>query len=494
MSSRTQAAAGGISCSVAEMAKESGGFEVALDTVPLKYPGLDPWEILISEAQERMTLAVAPEHLEAFMDLARHRNVEASDLGVFTDSGYFHVKYADDTVVYLPLAFLHDGLPAMRLTARWQPPRHEEPLLAERKDYSEVLVSLLGQPNLASGEEKARHYDHEVKGLSVIKPFVGVRGDMPSDAAVFLVSHGSFDGVVLSEGVHPHYADIDAYWATAAAVDEAVRKAVGTGARLDHMAGLDNYCWPDPVQSDITPDGQHKLAQLVRSATALAKACETYGVPCISGKDSMKNDSMMGGVKISIPPTLLFSVIAKIDDVTKAVSMDVKTVGAKVLLLGATRDELGGSEYFRMLGAVGNAVPKVYFEETLPLYRAVQTAIENELLLSCHAVTRGGLAVALARSAMAGRLGLVLDLDEDERLRSLTTPAALFSESTGRFVVTVDPSKIKQLEAILPSGSHSLLGVTTPDAMVEVKHRGNKVLQTAVDTLVHAFQETFHAI
>ncbi|HQF23098.1 MAG TPA: AIR synthase-related protein, partial [Polyangiaceae bacterium] len=352
----TDNGAGGLSSSVGEMCVASGGAQLDLAKAPLKYPGLDPWEILISEAQERMTLAVAPEHLEAFMDLARHRNVEASDLGVFTDSGYFHVKYADDTVVYLPLAFLHDGLPAMRLTARWQPPRHEEPLLAERKDYSEVLVSLLGQPNLASGEEKARHYDHEVKGLSVIKPFVGVRGDMPSDAAVFLVSHGSFDGVVLSEGVHPHYADIDAYWATAAAVDEAVRKAVGTGARLDHMAGLDNYCWPDPVQSDITPDGQHKLAQLVRSATALAKACETYGVPCISGKDSMKNDSMMGGVKISIPPTLLFSVIAKIDDVTKAVSMDVKTVGAKVLLLGATRDELGGSEYFRMLGAVGNAV------------------------------------------------------------------------------------------------------------------------------------------
>ena len=126
---------------------------------------------------------------------------------------------------------------------------------------------------------------------------------MPSDAAVLLVEHQSREGIVLSEGIHPYYADIDSRAATAAAIDEAVRKAVGTGARLDHLAGLDNYCWPDPVQSDKTPDGRYKLAQLVRSAKALAELCEAYGVPCISGKDSMKNDSAMGGVKISVRST-----------------------------------------------------------------------------------------------------------------------------------------------------------------------------------------------
>ena len=181
------------------------------------------------------------------------------------DTGYFHVRYGDDDVVYLPLDFLHDGLPPMRLRATWTPPVHEEPRWPDTEDWTATLHGLLGRPNLASGEKKARHYDHEVKGLSVIKPFMGVRCDVPSDAAVFMVQHGSVEGLVLSEGLHPHYADIDTRWATASAIDEAVRKAVGAGARLDHMAGLDNYCWPDPVQSEKTPDGEYKLAQLVRS-------------------------------------------------------------------------------------------------------------------------------------------------------------------------------------------------------------------------------------
>jgi phosphoribosylformylglycinamidine synthase len=490
----TDNGAGGLSSSVGELCTTSGGADMDLCGAPLKYAGLDPWEVLISEAQERMTLAVPPEHLEALFELARRREVEVSDLGSFTDSGYFHVRQGQRTVAHLPLSFLHDGLPPMRLTARWAAPRHEEPVFSECDDWTETLISLMGRPNLASGEKKARHYDHEVKGLSVIKPYVGVRCDVPSDAAVFLVSHGSLEGVVLSEGLHPHYADIDTRWATAAAIDEAVRKAVGTGARLDHMAGLDNYCWPDPVKSDKTPDGEYKLAQLVRSTRALAETCEAYGVPCISGKDSMKNDSTMGGVKISIPPTLLFSVIAKIDDVTRAVSMDVKCVGSRVYLLGVTREELGGSELSRMLGAVGNVVPEVRVTETLPLYRVVQAAIEQGLLLSCHAVTRGGLAVALARTALGGRLGLDLDLDHDEHLRSLSTPVALFSESTGRLVVTVAASQASRLEALLPAGSASALGHVVEAQRLEVRHRGARVVSASLDSLASAFQETFDAI
>jgi phosphoribosylformylglycinamidine synthase subunit PurSL len=502
----TDNGAGGLSSSVGELCTTSGGANMDLAKAPLKYAGLDPWEILISEAQERMTVAVAPEHLEAFLELARRREVEASDLGEFTDTGYLHIRYGKENVAYLPLDFLHDGLPPMRLTATWTPPKHDEPSLPKVDDWTDTLLSLLGRPNLTSGEKKARHYDHEVKGLSVIKPFMGIHCDVPSDAAVFLVQHGSLEGVVLSEGLHPSYADIDTRWATAAAIDEAVRKAVGTGARLDHMAGLDNYCWPDPVRSDKTPDGEYKLAQLVRSTRALAEFCEAYGVPCISGKDSMKNDSMMGGVKISIPPTLLFSVIAKVDDVTKAVSIDVKQVGSRVYLLGVTRDELGGSELFRLLGdapirggtkpraALGNAVPRVYLEETLPLYRAVQTAIERELLLSCHAVTRGGLAVALARTALGGRLGLDLDLDHDEHLQALSGSSALFSESTGRLVVTLDAARCSEFEALLPEGSFAAIGEVTQEPSLRVRHRGRSVVETSLDVVERVWKETFDAL
>ncbi|RLB64044.1 MAG: phosphoribosylformylglycinamidine synthase, partial [Deltaproteobacteria bacterium] len=366
----TDNGAGGLSSSVGELCTAAGGARLDLESAPLKYAGLDPWETLISEAQERMTVGVPPEHLEDFIELAERREVEATDLGEFTDSGYFHVQHGEQTVAYLPLDVLHEGLPPMRLTASWSPPHHAEPTVVEQSDWTATLLDLMARPNLASGEKKARHYDHEVKGLSVVKPYVGVAGDVPSDAAVFLVEHGERAGVVLSEGIHPFYADIDTSAATAAAVDEAVRKAVGTGARIDHMAGLDNYCWPDSVRSDKTPDGEYKLAQLVRSTRALAEICEAYGVPCISGKDSMKNDSMMGGVKISIPPILLFSVIAKIDDVTRAVTVDVKSPGAIVYLLGTTADELGASELYRHLGkAIGNNVPQVHPDKNLALYR-----------------------------------------------------------------------------------------------------------------------------
>ncbi len=502
----TDNGAGGLSSSVGELCTTSGGADMDLSRAPLKYPGLDPWEILISEAQERMTLAVPPEHLETFVDLARRREVEATDLGVFTDSGYFHVRFGDRNVAYLPLDFMHDGLPAMHLRARWTPPRHAEPDLPDPEDWTETLCALLARPNLASGEKKARHYDHEVKGLSVIKPYMGVKCDVPSDAAVFLVEHGSLEGLVLSEGLHPSYADIDTYWATAAAVDEAVRKAVGTGGRLDHMAGLDNYCWPDPVQSDKTPDGEYKLAQLVRSARGLAAMCEAYGVPCISGKDSMKNDSMMGGVKISIPPTLLFSVIAKIDDVTKAISIDVQSPGARVYLLGSTHDEIGGSELALLLcspdspgaqaplRAIGSRVPRVVPEATLPLYRAVQEAINRQLLHSCHAVTRGGLAVALARTALGGRLGVDLDFDRDDHLARLGPAAALFSESTGRFVVSVDPSLASAFEALLPSGSFANLGEVTAQPVVRLRHGDRTVIHGSLDQLERVWKETLDAL
>jgi phosphoribosylformylglycinamidine synthase len=490
----TDNGAGGLSSSVGELCTTCGGADLDLAKAPLKYAGLDPWEILISEAQERMTLAVSPEHLEAFFDLAGRREVEASDLGSFTNTGYFHVRYGSERVAHLPLDFLHDGLPPMHLTAIWAPPKHPEPTIPEREDWTETMLAMMGQPNLASGEKKARHYDHEVKGLSVIKPFMGVRCDVPSDAAVFLVAHGSLEGVVLSEGIHPHYADIDTRWATAVAMDEAIRKAVGTGGRLDHMAGLDNYCWPDPVKSHKTPDGEYKLAQLVRSTRALAEFCEAYGVPCISGKDSMKNDSTMGGVKISIPPTLLFSVIAKIDDVTKAVSIDVKRPGARVLLVGITREELGGSEFARYLGAIGNAVPKVRTEETLPLYRGLQEAIAHELVESCQAVGRGGLAVALARTSLGGRLGLDLDLDRDAHLKELSTALALFSESAGRLVLTVDPARVLDLRAMLPPGSFSDLGHVVEAPRIRLKHRGRFVVQASLDGVERAFKETFDAI
>ncbi|OGR06155.1 MAG: phosphoribosylformylglycinamidine synthase, partial [Deltaproteobacteria bacterium RIFOXYD12_FULL_50_9] len=373
----TDNGAGGLSSSVGEMAQDTGGFELHLDRAPLKYAGLHPWEIFVSEAQERMTLAVPPEKLDDFLSLCRKMEVEATVLGQFNDSGKFQALYEGKTVACLAMDFVHKGLPPMQLPARWEPKIFAEPKLPATPDLGRELKNLLGRLNICSKEYVVRQYDHEVQGGSVVKPLTGAANDGPSDAAVIRPLLDSFEGLVISHGICPRYSDIDAYHMTAAAVDEAVRNAVAVGANLDHLAGLDNFCWCDPVLSDKTPDGAYKLAQLVRANQALTDICKAYGVPCISGKDSMKNDYQMAGTKISIPPTLLFSVLAKIDDVRRAVTMDAKKADDFVYVLGLTLPELGGSEYAAQHDAIGNHVPKVNTREAIANYRALSAAIRQ---------------------------------------------------------------------------------------------------------------------
>ncbi|MHC4601344.1 MAG: phosphoribosylformylglycinamidine synthase subunit PurL, partial [Planctomycetota bacterium] len=449
----TDNGAGGLSSSVGEMARQPGGAELDLSLAPLKYQGLEPWEILVSEAQERMTLSVPPADLDAFMELARKREVEATDLGRFTDSGVFEVTWGDRCVAFLDMAFLHDGVPTLSLKATWDPPRHPDPPRA-KGDLTAELRRVLAELNVCSIEKKSRQYDHEVKGLSVVKPFVGVHCDVPSDATVFLADLGGREGIVLGRGVNPGLSDIDTYRMAATVIDEGVRRIVAVGGRTDRIAGLDNFCWPDPERSEKTPDGEYKLAQLVRANKGLSDVTRVFGVPCISGKDSMKNDSTRGGVKISVPPTLLFSTIGKMDDVDRAVTLDAKEPGDLVYVLGETGPELGGSAYFRMqareggtLGAIGAEAPPLDPERAIALYRAVERAIRERLLRSCHAPTRGGLGVALAWVAFGGDLGVEADLASAPGASGLPGDAALFAESNGRFVVTVAPDDAGAFEA-----------------------------------------------
>ncbi|MFH0904394.1 MAG: AIR synthase-related protein, partial [Methanobacteriota archaeon] len=383
----TDNGAGGLSSSVGEMAQLSGGCLIELEKCPLKYPGLDPWEILVSESQERMTLAVSPDTIDEFLELARTRDVEATVIGTFTDSGKFHAMYSGKTVAYIDMEFLHSGLPAMKLNARWVTRKFEEPVLGV-VDLTDALKNLLSRLNICSKEYVIRQYDHEVQAGSVVKPLTG---DGPSDAAVIRPLLDSMEGVVVANGICPRYGDIDTYHMTACAIDEAVRNHMAVGGSFDHLAGLDNFCWCDPVKSDKNPDGEFKLAQLVRANMALYDYTKAYEVPCISGKDSMKNDYHIGGRKISIPPTVLFSTIGKIEDVRKAVTMDVKRPDDRVYVLGMTRDELGGSEYFASLGFIGNDVPKVNAGSARKLYSALEKAIGEGTVASCHDCSDGGM-------------------------------------------------------------------------------------------------------
>ena len=488
----TDNGAGGLSSSVGEMAELCNGCRMDLKKAPIKYAGLQPWEILVSEAQERMSFAVPPEKIDEFKALAEQRDVEVTVMGEFTDNGKFHILYGEDTVAYLDIEFMHSGLPKMELKARWKTPVFPEPEL-DNRDAGKDLAKLAGQLNLCSGEYKARQYDHEVKGLSVVKPYGGKCRDVAADATVTMIEPLSKEGVVLSSAILPHYGDIDTYHMTASTLDLAIRRAISVGGDMDRIAVLDNFCWPDPVQSEKTPDGEYKLAQLVRANQALADYTMAYLCPCISGKDSMKNDSTRGGRKISIPPSLLFSVIAKINDISHAVTMDSKKAGDYVYVIGDTLPELGGSEYYNMLGFTGNNVPKVDAEKNLAMYKKVIALVKEDLAESLIAPGPGGLAMAFAKGAMAGRLGMDIDLDAIPASEKCRVNELLFSESSGRFVATVSPEKAAKFEEALAGCTFARVGSVADTGKLNFTGKsGNTGI--GLDELIRNYKETLDRV
>ncbi len=489
----TDNGAGGLSSSIGEMAGECGGCRMDLAKAPLKYPGLNPWEILISEAQERMSLAVPPAQLDQFLAMAQAFGVEASVLGEFTNDGVFHILYDGKTVAWLPIDFMHEGLPPMQIPAKWQPPSHPEPAPATVSDHTPDLLALLGRLNICSKESVVRRYDHEVQGGSVVKPFTGVTNDGPSDAAVVRPILDSFKGVVVSHGICPRYSDIDAYHMAANAIDEALRNYIAVGGNPNHWAGLDNFCWCDPVLSEKTPDGPYKMAQLVRANQALLDLCVPLNLPLISGKDSMKNDFYDGSVKISIPPTLLFSVIGTIPDARKACTMDFKRPGDVVCLLGVTADELGASEYYTMQGYTGNQVPVVDLVTAKARYHAFHQAVMAGLVASAHDLSDGGLAVAVAESAFAGGYGCDLTLTSvafsgDNSRHS--DEVLLFSESASRLLVTISPDKLEAFRTLMtPTGCQVLGTVASHDRLTITGLSGATVIDSSCADLKAAWQK-----
>ena len=509
----TDNGAGGLSSSVGEMAKESGGAEIDLAKAPLKYPGLRPWEILLSESQERMTVAVPPDKAERFLNLAKKMGVLATVLGKFTASGYFHVLYEGKTVGLLPLNFLHEGVPQLELYAEWKTPLY--PLKPEVKipeNYGSILKKILKTYNVCSKEYVVTQYDHEVQGGSVVKPLTGINNDGPSDAAVLRYDLESESGIVVAHGICPKFSDYDTYWMVANAIDEGIRNAVCVGGDIEYMAGLDNFCWCDPVESKKNPDGKYKLAQLVRANQALYDFTRAYGVPCISGKDSMKNDYFMhvglnpedenpfgvgtifpdGSLKISIPPTLLFSVVAKIPKYYFVQTMDVKNPGDLVYILGITKDELAGSEYFNLLGIKGGKVPKPDPHLNKKVYIKLRDAIYSSLVESAHDLSDGGLGVALAEKAFSGGYGIMVDLSAVPYEGELREDFILFSESAGRIVVTVKREKKEDFESLMKDIPCTLIGEVIADPFLIIKGIDGKiVIKEHIMDLKKIWQEPF---
>jgi len=492
---------GGLSSSVGESARFSNGCVVDLEKVPLKYAGLDPWEIWVSESQERMTVAVNPEQVDRFMALSTRHAVESTVIGRFTDSGKLHIRYDGATCAYIDLDLLTTGFPQWEFDAHWQPPDRRdlsEPVLGPPKDYNGLLTDLMARPNICSKEWIVRQYDHEVQGTSVIKPLVGKTRDIPSDASVIRPVLSSEKGLAFSQSLLPHYSAIDAYHMTCCTIDEAVRRLVAIGGDLDHMGGVDNFCWPD-IQFDpkTNPDGKLKAAQLVRSCRALKEMCLAYMIPLLSGKDSMYVDGHLPGRfgephKVSALPTLQFSAVSVVEDVSYCVTMDAKLPGDQVYVLGMTENELGGSEYYDTLGYVGLNVPKVDPGAVMPIYRVLAKAIRRRLVASAHGVYRGGLGVHLAMTIMGGHLGMEVRLANLPTMEAERDDTLLFSESAGRFIVTVAPENQDAFEDLFSGLPCACIGTVTDTGQLNISGRaGEKIISMSVEKLKSAWKEPF---
>lgn len=491
---------GGLSSSIGESARFSNGCEVDLENVPLKYEGLDQWEIWISESQERMTVSVRPEDLDEFMHLSQRHAVESTVIGRYTDSGKLQISWEGRICASVDVDLLTKGFPQWEFDAEWTPPELRglrEPVLNDPGDYNRLLLDILAGPNICSKEWVCRQYDHEVQGTSVIKPLVGKARDISSDAAVIRPVLTSETGLAFSQSLLPFYSAIDAYHMTACTIDEAVRRLIAVGADPDQIGGVDNFCWPniqyDPVSN---PDGKFKAAQLVRSCLALKDICLAYEIPLLSGKDSMYVDGHQTGAygethKVSAPETLQFSATSIVPDVNRCVTLDTKAPGDLVYVLGRTKDELGGSELYDHFGYTGLNVPQVIPAENLPLYRALSTAIARGLVNSAHGVFRGGLAVHLAMVAMGGELGLEIDLAAVPAENGLRSYILLFSESAGRFIITVAPEQQDALESLLADTDYACVGTTREQADLIIRSGEAELINSPVADLKTAWKKTF---
>ena len=504
----TDCGAGGFSSAVGEMGQDLGA-EVWLERAPLKYEGLSYTEIWISEAQERMVLSVPSTKWNEFHSLCAGEGVEATIIGRFGHADAagqprLELKYAGQSVANLDMHFLHDGRPPVVREATYTPPpgQHLSPLPsregpgegvqrepASQHDHNATLLKILGSLNVASKEWVIRQYDHEVQGGSVVKPLTGVCNDGPSDAAVIRPVLSSRRGIVVGCGINPRYGELDTWHMAASAIDEAVRNCVAVGADPARIAILDNFCWGDCEKPET-------LGSLVRAALACHDVALALGTPFVSGKDSLNNefsfvDPAGKRLSIAIPPTLLISALGQIDDVSRAVTMDLKRPGNLIYLVGATHDELGGSHFALVHNLTGGGVPRVDPQQARRTFEMLHRAISGGLVRACHDLSEGGLAVAAAEMAFSGGLGLRLNLAQmvaGEKASSNTV--LLFAESNTRFLCEVNTDKTVEFESTLAGVSCARIGEVVHDPRLTVGGIGTAtpVIDVSLVELKEAWQ------
>ena len=457
----TDIGGGGLSCGVCETADRYGlGVDVHLDRVPLKASDMAPWEIWISESQERMLLAVPPENLDEVLRIFEDEQVETTVLGDYTESGRAMLYFDGVLVAQLELEKLFNP-PKIERTTNWSPPELEEPQIPEPEDLGGVLLRLLAAYNIASKEKVIRRYDQEVKGQTVVKPLQGWNAG-PNNAAVLKPLDDSWKGIAISSGINPRYGQIDPYWMAASAIDEAVRNNVAVGGR--RISLLDNFTWGNPEYED-------RLGGLVYASRACHDVGKAYGTPFVSGKDSLYNESPLGPVT----QTLLITALGIVPDIRKAVTMDLKEAGNPLYIVGETKAELGGSEYYHLHGELGASVPRLEPEKNIEAYRRIGEAMDSGYVRACHDLSEGGLGVAAAEMAFTGGLGLDVDISVVPAPQGLRDDFLLFSESNGRLLVEVRAKHAKGFEDAMGDSVFARVGGVREERTLTVR-KGTEVL------------------
>ena len=485
----TDCGAGGFSSAVGEMGEEIGA-RVNLEKAPLKYKGLKPWEIWISEAQERMVFSVPKENFERFKEICDIEGTEATIIGEFTDTKRLELFYDNELVGDMEMEFLHKGVPQKQFEAEWNFSDEKEIELKEPEKYGEVLKKILAMPNIASKETTVRGYDHEVMGGTCGKPFVGKNNDGPADASIVRPILNDWKGTVISNGINPLYSDIDAYWMACSVIDEALRNAICVGADFEKIAILDNFSWGSPEKKE-------NLGSLVRACKGCYDCARGFDVPFISGKDSLYNEYKLGNKTISIPGTLLISAMGIIEDSRKKVSMPFKKEGNLIYIIGETFSEMGAGHYAKLKKAENGKVPKVNFEKAKKIFSKLSTLMkeqnsEDKIIVSCHDCSEGGIGISIAEMCFAGDKGAEIFLKKIPLREEISrNDFVIFSESNSRFIVEVESNHKEKFEKAMNGTSFAEIGTIVSGKILTINGlNGKQILKEPIEELKRAWKRT----
>ncbi|MEW6274283.1 MAG: phosphoribosylformylglycinamidine synthase subunit PurL [Bacillota bacterium] len=474
----TDCGAGGFSSALGEMGAETG-VRVWLERAPLKYPGLKPWEIWVSESQERMVLAVAPENVAEVLKICRRLNVEATVLGEFTADRRLVVTYADEKVCDLEMEFLHHGLPQRVLRASWKKPACAEPALPLPDDWANLYCRVMSHLNVCSKEPIVRMYDHGVQGTSGLPPYGGIAQDAPNDAVLLTPLYGRECAVVISHGLNPVLNQIDPYWGSLWAAAEAVANAVAVGANPKETVLIDNFIWPFP--------DEESLGALDRAVDACVDFARATGMPFISGKDSLSSTYRSKDIMLKIPPVLCVSAFGRLPDIKMTASADFKRAGSTLILVGKRNPaEMAGSVYYDLAGCLGNNLPQIDLQVLPRVLQAVHRAIAAGKILACHDISEGGLAACLAEMCFGGDLGAEIDLPAEAR-----PDFFLFNETAGCFLVELGEADPGELFAGIP---YLRVGATRPEQQITVYQDGKELFRMELKMLKEAWQKPMQKV